>query len=121
MSAHDGERHGSTDAETARMMAECDMMESEFATWFDQTATRLARRKAARSAAVNGVVFHPSLCRGLLLVWATSPTARARYSEEARRGLLAAADSMSDGMFMTLVCGVIGESRGRSQAPAAAA
>lgn len=120
MSAHDGERHGSTDAETARLMAECDMMESEFARWFDRTATRLARRRAAGSAADGRVVFHPSLCRGLLLLWATSPTARACYSEEARRGLLAAADSMTDRMFMTLVCGMVAECRARSE-PAVAA
>lgn len=119
MSAHDGEWHSSTDAETGRLMEECEMMESEFATWFDQTATRLARRIAAGSAVISGAAFHPSLCRGLLLLWATSPTARARYSEEARRGLLAAADSMTDRMFMTLVCGMVVESRSHSE-PAAA-
>lgn len=119
MRARDGNESGRTDQETARLMAECDTMEVEFAKWFDRTAARLARRRADRSA-TNPGAFDASLCRGLLLLWATSPVAKARYSQEARGGLIAAADSMTDRMFMTLLDGLIEHSRTRSE-PAAAA
>lgn len=118
MVAHGGNESGRTDGETARLLAECDTMEVEFAEWFDRTVARLARRRADPSA-TNPGTFDPSLCRGLLLLWATSPAAKARYSEEARRGLIAAADSMTDRMFMTLLCGLVTETRARSRRTAA--
>jgi hypothetical protein len=119
MRAHDEDGSVCTDRETARLMAECDVMEAEFAKWFDRTATLLARRRVDRSMPDSGA-FDPSLCRGLLLLWATSPAARARYSDEARRGLVAAADSMTDRTFIALLSGIVAESRAQSQRATAA-
>lgn len=118
MRADNEDESGRTD-ETARPAVECDRIEVEFAKWFEKTAARLTRRRADRSG-MNAAASDPSLSRGLLLLWATSPVARASYSDEERRGLIAAADSMTDRVFLTLLCRLVEHSRNRSGSAAAA-
>lgn len=90
------------------LLAEWDAMDSALGAW-------LARR-AVQLGSANGVHRKPSstyaglaagVWRALVLIWATGPVARERYSSESRSGLLTAAQSMDDELLLDLVAGLI--------------
>jgi hypothetical protein len=94
------------DTEQGALMAECDAMEREFAAWLERATEMLALR-ALRRVPNRELLLRAPLARTLLLVWCTSPAPRKIYSDEARQGFLAAAETMDDATLLSLVRGLL--------------
>ena len=103
------------------LMAECERMEAELAAWLTRRAARLrGRRTAAVKVGAVASVLRPSLWQALIHIWATSPEAKARFSSEARAGLVSATSSMDPRTLMSLVDGLLEVSASAGAGPAAA-
>ena len=103
------------------LMEECDRMEAELGAWLAQRAARLGgRRDVAGKPCGRNRDLRPSLWRTLIHIWATSPEARARFSSDARGGLVSATSSMDGRTLMSLVEGLLEDSPLAGAGPAAA-
>lgn len=90
------------------LTAECDRMEAELGAWLARRAAQFrGRRDVALKASGRTRDLRPSVWRVLIQIWATSPGARARFSSEARTGLLAATKSMDGTAVMFFVEGLL--------------
>lgn len=108
-------------ADTDALMEECDRMEAELGTWLARRAAHLRlRRDASSQRCARMRTLRPSLWRGLIQIWATSPDARAEFSAEARAGLISATNSMDSRALMFLVEGLLEEYPPAGAGPAAA-
>ncbi len=92
------------DSET--IIAEGDRMEVELGGWLAARMAMLVANSESRGRAC-GRNFHPSLWRTLVLVWATSPGARTRYSEAARKGLISAVEAMDARSLTSLISSLL--------------
>lgn len=108
-------------ADADALMEECDQMERELGVWLAVRATQLKVRRGVTGAGCARIrSLRPSLWRALIQIWATSPDAKARFSGEARNGLISAATSMDSSALMCLVGGLLEEGASRGAGPAAA-
>lgn len=107
-------------ASTDALVREGDQMEVALGHWLTERVAQIADRVHGRRA-VDG---RPPLCspitwRALMLLWASSPDARARFSEEARGGLTMALTSMDDRALLSLARGILDDAQRVPLKPAA--
>jgi len=96
-------------------------MEAELAVWLTRRAARFrGRHGVVVKAGGLARVLRPSLWRALINIWATSPEAKARFSNEARAGLVSATSCMDPRTLMCLVDGLLEVSAAAGAGPAAA-
>jgi len=102
------------------LMRECEEMETELGRWLAEQSAWIAARARERRPATKGRRLNPRfLWRGLILLWVSSPSAKATYSSEAREGLAMAVSSMDDPTLRTLVEGLVDEAQRLPVDPAA--
>jgi hypothetical protein len=103
-----------------RFMRECDRMEGELGEWLVHRVARIQARRGPARKGVAPVALRPSLWRALIHIWATSPDSKAKYSCEARTGLVSATSSMEPRALMCLVSGLLEVGHSVGAGPAAA-
>lgn len=102
--AHDG------DVSCDELLAEWDAMDSDLGAWLCRRGGQLAwTGDQHRGASSTYAGLSVEVWRALVLIWATDPLARLRYSPESRSGLFAAAQSMDDVLLLDLVAGLVEE------------
>jgi hypothetical protein len=107
-------------AGTEALLREVDEMDAELGRWLAKKAAWFAPRLRGKRA-VDGrtPLCSPAFWRGLILLWATSPEARAFHSSEAREGLTMAVISMDDHTILSLAASFLDEARRLPLDPAA--
>lgn len=107
-------------ASTDALMRECEKMEAALGRWLAERSAWIAARARAKQKANAGCPISTAFFwRGLILLWASSPAARAKYSAEARDGLAMAVASMDDRRLLSLVQGLLDEAQRQPVDPAA--
>lgn len=102
------------------LIREGDKMEAELGRWLAETSARMSARMRGKRAVDGKRPLHSSFFwRGLILLWASSPDARAKFSSESRGGLTMAVTSMDDRSLLCLVEGFLDEAQRQSLDPAA--
>lgn len=98
------------DAGCDEQLAEWNGMDNDLGAWLASRAVQLGSTNGVHrefGSAYAGLA--PDVWRALVMIWSTSPVARARYSPESRAGLFTAAQSMDDALLLGLVAGLIAE------------
>jgi hypothetical protein len=117
---HRPDAQRATGSEDELAVEESHRMARELGQWLVETTRRLRNHRDRRGGgAGSSGTPAPSFWRGLVAIWCTSPQARSRYSDHARRGLLAALDDMDDRTAMDLIARLLETST--AQAPPLAA
>lgn len=97
-------------AQVSDLITELDRMERDLGRWLASTGRSLARQLPDRCRAAGAPFGLPGpTWHALVLVWATSPDVRSRYSNEFRSGLLTAIESMDPPTLLPLVRGWLRE------------
>lgn len=107
-------------ASTDALVREGDEMEVALGRWLTERVSRISERVHGRRA-VDGrpPLFSPFFWRGLILLWASSPEARAEFSSESRGGLTTAVTSMDDRTLLSLAAGILADAQRMPLQPAA--
>lgn len=105
--------------ESSGLLAECDRMDGMLGAWLANAAAQFLDFPAARVSTAHVGRLPTGLWRILILIWATSPTARVEFSDHSREGLISATASMDDDTLLPLVAGLLSDATGRPRLPAA--